>query len=376
MIRTVQEFLDFVENDSALTNIKDVELVDKGDVVVVKKLPVAFDNYEHNEKEEKKNNFKRFLHQSLGKEIVFEDEKQFNTNDFPVSEIDVSFEESLDDFESDETPSFGVSKPNEKDEVDPLTIITFNPADTETKKRITPFKIILKVDEVLFNALYRSGIISNTDLVRVRDMLKPVYDKRLVLSHSKRDGLIDTVHLTFKNTLVETDTVEIEEEALLFIILFINKLYGKAYRSSYMPVFEHFNEFLANGLTLSSGSRIEPLSNEFALQKFISNRIREKIQNKDAFTFINQCIVDHLKPLQSVLFNHEDELMQKADQNKKLVLTAIDHGFLDYNDDIKFYLNVVDVNKLAVLYSAFITKFYVQAIYYGIDEHFKLNKAK
>lgn len=376
MIRTVQEFLEFIENDSGLSNIKDVELVDKGDVVVVKKLPVAFDNYEHNEKEEKKNNFKRFLHQSLGKEIVFEDEKQFNTNDFPLSEIDVSFEEPLDDFDEDDTPSFGVSKPNEKDEVDPLTIITFNPADTETKKRITPFKIILKVDEVLFNALYRSGIISNTDLVRVRDMLKPVYDKRLVLSHSKRDGLIDTVHLTFKNTLVETDTVEIEEEALLFIILFINKLYGKAYRSSYMPVFEHFNDLLANGLTLSSGSRIEPLSNEFALQKFVSNRNLNRIQNKDAFTFINQCIITHLPPLQSVLFNHEDVLMQKADKNKKLIMKAINDGFLDYNDDIKFYLNVVDLNKLAVLYSAFITKFYVQAIYYGIDEHFKLNKNK
>ncbi|ELL0596577.1 hypothetical protein Q6U54_002173 [Vibrio vulnificus] len=373
MIRTVQEFLEFVENDSGLTNVKGVELVDDGDVVIVKKLPSAFDNYAQNEVEKYKNTFKIFLKQNLGKEIVFEDEKQFNTNDFPLSEIDVSFE---DDFESDDTPTFGVSKPDKEDEIDPLTIITFNPADTETKKRITPFKIIFKVDEVLFNALYRSGIISNTDLVRVRDMLKPVYDKRLVLSHSKRNGLIDTVHLTFKNTLVETDTVELEEEALLFIILFINKTYSKAYRSSYMPVFEHFNEFLANGLTLSSGSRIEPLSNEFALQKFISNRIREKIQNKDAFTFINQCIVDHLKPLQSVLFNHEDELMQKADQNKKLVLTAIDHGFLDYNDDIKFYLNVVDLNKLAVQYSAFITKYYVQAIYYGIDEHFKLNKNK
>ncbi len=372
MIRTVQEFLEFIENNSALTNIKDVELIDKGDVVVVKKLPVAFENFEHNEMEEKKNNFKKFLHQSLGKEIVFENDKQFNTNDFPVSEI----EESLDDFESDDTPSFGVSKPNSKDEVDPLTIITFNPIDTETKKRITPFKIILKVDEVLFNALYRSGIISNTDLVRVRDMLKPVYNQRLVLSHSKRDGLIDTVYLTFKNTLIETDTVELEEEALLFIILFINKTYSKAYRSSYMPVFEHFNEFLDNGLTLSSGSRIEPLSNEFALQKFISSRIRESIQNKDAFIFINQCIVDHLKPLQSVLFNHEDALMQKADQNKKLIMKAINDGFLDYNDDIKFYLNVVDLNKLAVQYSAFITKYYVQAIYYGIDEHFKLNKNK
>lgn len=376
MIRTVQEFLEFIENDSALTNIKDVELIDKGDVVVVKKLPIAFDKYEENEKEEKKNAFKKFLHQSLGKEIVYEKDKQFSANDFPLSEIDVSFEKPLDDFDSDDTPSFGVSKPNEKDEVDPLTIITFNPVDTETKKRITPYKIILKVDEVLFNALYRSGIISNTDLVRVRDMLKPVYDQRLVLSHSKRDGLIDTVHLTFKNTLVETDTVEIEEEALLFIILFINKTYGKAYRSSYMPVFEHFNEFLDNGLTLSSGSRIEPLSNEFALQKFISSRIRESIQNKDAFIFINQCIVDHLKPLQSVLFNHEDALMQKADINKKLVLKAIDNGFLDHNDDIKFYLNVVDLNKLAVQYSAFITKYYVQAIYYGIDEHFKLNKNK
>ncbi|HAS6095607.1 TPA: hypothetical protein I7145_13245 [Vibrio vulnificus] len=376
MIRTVQEFLEFIENDSGLSNIKDVELVDKGDVVVVKKLPVAFDNYEHNEKEEKKNNFKRFLHQSLGKEIVFEEEKQFNTNDFPVSEIDVSFEEPLHDFDEDDTPSFGVSKPDSKDEVDPLTIITFNPADTETKKRITPYKIILKVDEVLFNALYRSGIISNTDLVKVRDMLKPVYDQRLVLSHSKRDGLIDTVNLTFKNTLVETDTVELEEEALLFIILFINKTYGKAYRSSYMPVFEHFNDLLANGLTLSSGSRIEPLSNEFALQKFISNRNLNRIQNKDAFTFINQCIFTHLPPLKSVLFNHEDVLMQKADQNKKLIMKAINDGFLDYNDDIKFYLNVVDLNKLAVLYSAFITKFYVQAIYYGIDEHFKLNKNK
>lgn len=376
MIRTVQEFLEFIENDSGLSNIKDVELVDKGDVVVVKKLPVAFDNYEHNELEEKKNNFKKFLHQSLGKEIIFEDQKQFKTNDFPLSEIDVSFEEPLHDFDSDDTPSFGVSKPDSNDEVDPLTIITFNPADTETKKRIAPYKIILKVDEVLFNALYRSGIISNTDLVRVRDMLKPVYDQRLVLSHSKRDGLIDTVHLTFKNTLVETDTVELEEEALLFIILFINKTYGKAYRSSYMPVFQHFNDLLANGLTLSSGSRIEPLSNEFALQKFISNRNLNRIQNKDAFTFINQCIITHLPPLQSVIFNLEDVLMQKADKNKKLIMKAINDGFLDYNDDIKFYLNVVDVNKLAVLYSAFITKFYVQAIYYGIDEHFKLNKAK
>ncbi|WP_343289760.1 hypothetical protein AAIA71_01595 [Vibrio harveyi] len=376
MIRTVPEFLEFIENDSGLSNIKDVELVDKGDVVVVKKLPVAFDNYEHNELEEKKNNFKKFLHQSLGKEIIFEDQKQFKTNDFPLSEIDVSFEEPLHDFDSDDTPSFGVSKPDSNDEVDPLTIITFNPADTETKKRIAPYKIILKVDEVLFNALYRSGIISNTDLVRVRDMLKPVYDQRLVLSHSKRDGLIDTVHLTFKNTLVETDTVELEEEALLFIILFINKTYGKAYRSSYMPVFQHFNDLLANGLTLSSGSRIEPLSNEFALQKFISNRNLNRIQNKDAFTFINQCIITHLPPLQSVIFNLEDVLMQKADKNKKLIMKAINDGFLDYNDDIKFYLNVVDVNKLAVLYSAFITKFYVQAIYYGIDEHFKLNKAK
>ncbi|WP_159737160.1 hypothetical protein [Vibrio atypicus] len=376
MIRTVQEFLEFVENDSGLTNVKGVELVDDGDVVIVKKLPSAFDNYDQNEVEKYKNTFKIFLKQNLGKEIVFEDEKQFNTNDFPLSEIDVSFEEPLDDFDEDDTPSFGVSKPNEKDEVDPLTIITFNPADTETKKRITPFKIILKVDEVLFNALYRSGIISNTDLVRVRDMLKPVYDQRLVLSHSKRDGLIDTVHLTFKNTLVETDTVEIEEEALLFIIMFINKLYGKAYRSSYMPVFEHFNDLLANGLTLSSGSRIEPLSNEFALQKFISNRNLNRIQNKDAFTFINQCIITHLPPLQSVIFNLEDVLMQKADKNKKLVMKAINDGFLDYNDDIKFYLNVVDLNKLAVLYSAFITKYYIQAIYYGIDEHFKLNKAK
>ncbi|EHR0227824.1 hypothetical protein KS670_003384 [Vibrio parahaemolyticus] len=376
MIRTVQEFLEFVENDSGLTNVKGVELVDDGDVVIVKKLPSAFDNYDQNEVEKYKNTFKIFLKQNLGKEIVFEDQKQFNTNDFPLSEIDVSFEEPIDDFDSDDTPSFGVSKPDSKDEVDPLTIITFNPADTETKKRITPYKIILKVDEVLFNALYRSGIISNTDLVRVRDMLKPVYDQRLVLSHSKRDGLIDTVHLTFKNTLVETDTVEIEEEALLFIILFINKLYDKAYRSSYMPVFEHFNDLLANGLTLSSGSRIEPLSSEFALQKFISNRNLNRIQNKDAFTFINQCIINHLPPLKSVLFNHEDVLMQKADHNKKLIMKAIDNGFLDYNDDIKFYLNVVDVNKLAVLYSAFITKFYVQAIYYGIDEHFKLNKAK
>ncbi|WP_343289659.1 hypothetical protein AAIA71_11650 [Vibrio harveyi] len=376
MIRTVQEFLDFVENDSGLTNVKGVELVDDGDVVIIKKLPPVFLNYEKSEIEKYKNTFKIFLKQHLGKEVIYEEEKQFNTNDFPVSEIDVSFEEPIDDFDSDDTPSFGVNKPDSKDEVDPLTIITFNPADTETKKRITPYKIILKVDEVLFNALYRSGIISNTDLVKVRDMLKPVYDQRLVLSHSKRDGLIDTVHLTFKNTLVETDTVELEEEALLFIILFINKLYGKAYRSSYMPVFEHFNDLLANGLTLSSGSRIEPLSNEFALQKFISSRNLNRIQNKDAFTFINQCIITHLPPLQSVIFNLEDVLMQKADKNKKLIMKAINDGFLDYNDDIKFYLNVVDLNKLAVLYSAFITKYYVQAIYYGIDEHFKLNKAK
>lgn len=375
MKRTVSEFIYIVENDATMASLKGIKLVENNDVVIIEKLPDSFSELRNEEFETNKEKLQKLLKQYLSKDIVFEFNQQFKNDDFEIKEIDVSFEEPIVNVENDfnEGTSFS-SEPVEI--IDPLTVITFNPADTESKKRLTPFKIIFKIDEVLFNALYRSGVISNTDLARIRDMLKPIYDQRLVLSHSKRDGLIDTVHLTYQNTLVETDTVEIEEEALLFIILFINKIYCKAYRSFYMPVFEHFNEFLDDGLTLSSGSRIEPLSNEFAIQKFITSLKISRIQNKDAFTFINHCIVKHLEPLKSILFDHENLLIQKTDLNKNLVMKAINNGFLDYNDDITMYMSVIDYNKLTMLYSEKITHFYIQAIYYGIDEHFKLNKNK
>ncbi|EOV0920143.1 hypothetical protein ACOLNO_002953 [Vibrio parahaemolyticus] len=356
----VEKFLNLVKNHSAYKKYDGLNLIEENGYVVITKFPFIFEQMFDGAKDQALNVLKRKMSNVLKTTMIKEsDELTGDQYEQPDFDVEIEFEAEVgtfskpNDFESE--TSFDV-KNMTKSVKNIKKNVSFIPSD-EDRVRPAPAKILFTLNGHFFDEIDRSRVFNNDAFGMLRRSLESYLDAEVLLI-AEHSGMLKGLSVVGSD-----EEIELEDETLSLIAIFLNKGYKKAYRHKQLPQVIKFKEFLSNGIRNSAGKELQALHQRKGIVDFFK---KNKIALDVATT--THRMINELNTLEMVVLHQLDEPRIKAyDKNKALVSQAIDNAFLDKRDTILHYMNPMQHDNLANLYSHYVSKMYVEAVYYDID---------
>ncbi|KXZ35090.1 hypothetical protein A0H77_19530 [Vibrio alginolyticus] len=360
-----EKFLNLVKTHSAYKKYDGLDLIEENGYVVITKFPFVFEQMFDGAKDQALNVLKRKMSNVLKTTMIkVSDDLSGEQYEQPDFDMEIEFEPEVssftkpDDFNSE--PSFDV-KNMAKSVKNTKKNVSFVPSD-DSRVRPAPAKILFTLNGHFFDEIDRSRVFNNDAFGTLRRDLESYYDTEVLLT-AEHSGMLKSLSVVGSG-----EEIELEDETLSLMAIFLNKGYKKAYRHKQLPQVIKFKEFLSNGIRNSAGKQLEPLHQRKGIVDFFK---KNKIALDVATT--THRIINELNTLEVAIFHQLDEPRIKAyDKNKALVSKAIDNAFLDKRDTILHYMNPMQHDQLANLYSHYVSKMYVEAVYYDIDNQMNI----
>ncbi len=359
----IQEFEKKIKTRASLKKRYDgIILKDLGETVEIVKLP------DHTEKNRKLPHFKEIvkeLKQSLKKEfckeVVYREGKVENSEPVNIREIEETSEKTTGN-------AYGCIK--------------FLSGNKQRNTLPIHSSFMFRVDDSLYSEILKTGALNKklfADMKNDLDYAKgyifkfKVNSRGLIVDHFR----VKKIDKKFVN-VAEIKTKQKFQEAFLSdttiqsLVLHINKKYSKAFRTSSLPIFKHFNDSFLFGV---SGVNVEPIHFKQEVIDFYKSIRCKLIKGQPAAEYISKVLYQELKSLDVLIYDYSNYRMSAYDSNKTLVEKAITDYFNKIGDDLTIYISKPEyILKLMSLYSKLLCEYYIRGVEQDLDRIIEANK--